>query len=371
MKRGPNTSSETLARPKTARRTDDRRWAIVLARDASRDGEFYFSVTTTGIYCRPGCPARTPKRENVTLYDTIAEAEAAGFRACKRCKPAQPKLGDQHRDKVAEACRQIEAAEDEPSLDQLALAAGLSPHHFHRIFKSILGVTPKAYALAHRQKRVRDKLSRSKTVTDAIYDSGFNSSGHFYAESTDVLGMTPSDFRAGGIDTDIRFAVETCSLGKILVAASDKGVCAIFLGDDRDELVGELRDRFPKARLIGSNRAFEKLTAKVVGFIEAPNASWDLPLDVRGTAFQHRVWQALRGIPAGETASYAEIAKRIGAPKAVRAVGTACGANPVAIAIPCHRVVRAGGATSGGGYRWGIARKQTLLAREAKVKAKR
>lgn len=328
-------------------------------------------MATTGIYCRPGCPARTPKRENVAFYDTIAEAEAAGFRACKRCKPAQPKLGDQHRDMVAEACRRIEAAEEQPSLDELALAAGLSPHHFHRIFKSILGVTPKAYAMAHRQKRVRARLSRSKTVTDAIYDSGFNSSGRFYAESTDVLGMTPGDFRAGGIDTDIKFAVETCSLGKILVAASDKGVCAIFLGDDRDALVGDLQKRFPKARLIDGDRAFEKLTASVVGFVEAPDASWDLPLDVRGTAFQHRVWQALRGIPAGETASYAEIAKRIGAPKAVRAVGTACGANPVAIAIPCHRVVRANGSASGGGYRWGTARKQTLLAREARVKAKR
>ncbi|MDO9383063.1 MAG: bifunctional DNA-binding transcriptional regulator/O6-methylguanine-DNA methyltransferase Ada [Hyphomicrobiaceae bacterium] len=359
------------ARRKTARSRDDSRWAAVLARDALRDGEFYFSVATTGIYCRPGCPARTPKRENVAFYDTIAEAEAAGFRACKRCKPAQPKLGDQHRDKVAAACRQIEAAEVEPSLDELALAAGLSPHHFHRIFKSMLGVTPKAYATAHRQKRVRDKLSRSSTVTDAIYDSGFNSSGRFYADSTDVLGMTPSDFRAGGIDTDIRFAVGTCSLGKILVAASAKGVCAIFLGEDRDVLLSDLRERFPKASLIAGDQAFEKLTAKVVSLVEAPNASWDLPLDVRGTAFQHRVWQALRGIPAGETSTYAEVAKRIGAPKAVRAVGSACGANPVAIAIPCHRVVRAGGSTSGGGYRWGMARKQTLLAREAKSRAKR
>lgn len=352
-------------------RADDKRWAAVVARDASRDGDFVFSVATTGIYCRPGCPARTPKRENVAFHPTIAEAEAAGFRACKRCKPTQPNLGDQHRDKVAEACRQIEAADDEPSLADLALAAGLSPHHFHRIFKSILGVTPKAYALAHRQKRVRSKLSRSKTVTDAIYDSGFNSSGRFYADATDVLGMTPGDFRSGGIDIDIRFAVATCSLGKILVAASAKGVCAIFLGDDREVLIGELRERFPKARLIAGDRAFEKLAAKVVAFVEAPNTGWDLPLDVRGTAFQHRVWQALRGIPAGETATYAEIAKRIGSPKAVRAVGTACGANPVAIAIPCHRVVRAGGSASGGGYRWGIARKQALIAREAKARAKR
>ncbi len=341
------------------------------ARDASFDGQFYMSVATTGIYCRPGCPARLPKRSNVAFYKTADEAEAAGFRPCKRCKPRQPGLSELHRNTVADACRQIETAAEEPTLQQLARAAGLSPHHFHRVFKSIVGLTPKAYAVAHRQKRVRDKLKRSKTVTEAIHDSGFNSSGRFYADSTQVLGMTPSDFRAGGVDTDIRFAVAACSLGKILVAASDKGVCAIFLGDDRDVLVGELRERFPRANLIAGDRAFGRLTAKVIGFVETPNAKWDLPLDVRGTAFQHRVWQALRGIPSGETASYVEIAKRIGSPKAVRAVGGACGANPVAVAIPCHRVVRAGGATDGGGYRWGTERKQLLLAREAKARGKR
>lgn len=369
------TSQKPIVAPTATSRqradAEERRWAAVTARDASFDGQFYYSVATTGVYCRPGCPARLPKRGNVAFYDTADLAEAAGFRPCKRCKPRQPALGEQHRTKVSDACRHIETADEEPSLAELASAAGLSPHHFHHMFKSIVGLTPKAYATAHRQKRVRDNLSRSKTVTEAIHESGFNSSGRFYADSTQVLGMTPTDFRAGGLNTDIRFAVSDCSLGRILVAASEKGVCAVFLGDDGEGLVRELRERFAKANLIGGDRAFEKLTGKVVAFVESPDANWDLPLDVRGTAFQHRVWQALRDIPAGRTATYAEVAKRIGAPKAVRAVGGACGANPVAVAIPCHRVVRSDGSGSGGGYRWGPERKQTLLAREAKVRTKR
>jgi AraC family transcriptional regulator of adaptative response/methylated-DNA-[protein]-cysteine methyltransferase len=264
---------------------------------------------------------------------------------------------------VARACRLIETADEPPGLDALADSAGLSSFHFHRVFKAITGITPKAYAAAYRARRVRDELSRSATVTDAIYGAGFNSSGRFYATAPGVLGMTPTRFRSGGEGAAIRFAVGECSLGALLVAASDQGVCAILLGDAPDALVRDLQDRFPKARLIGGDTGFERLVAKVVGFVERPALGLDLPLDVRGTAFQQRVWQALRAIPVGATATYRDIARRVGAPKAVRAVAQACAANALAVAIPCHRVVRTDGALSG--YRWGVQRKRALLAREA------
>ena len=341
------------------------RWAAVLARDATYDGQLYYSVVTTGVYCRPSCPARRPKRSHVRFHLTSEAAEQAGFRPCKRCKPDQPSLGRQQAEKVAAACRLIEMAEDAPKLADLAAAAGLSPHHFHRVFKRVAGVTPKAYASAARNKRVRQHLKRSKTVTEAIYDAGYASNGRFYASSSQVLGMTPGTFRAGGTDTDIKFAVGQCSLGAILVGASDKGVCAILFGDDTETLADELRMLFPRAHLIGSDEAFAALVAQVIAFVEAPNAGLDLPLDVRGTAFQHRVWDALRQIPAGSTASYADIARAIGAPNAVRAVAGACAANLLAVAIPCHRVVKSDGSLSG--YRGGVARKRALLANEAKI----
>jgi AraC family transcriptional regulator of adaptative response/methylated-DNA-[protein]-cysteine methyltransferase len=355
-----------LAKPRKPepRKADDARWGAVQARDANRDGTFYYAVATTGVYCRPSCPSRRPKRANVRFYATAAQAQAAGFRACKRCKPDTGSLRDEHAAKVAEACRLIEAAAEPPKLDQLAAEVGLSPYHFHRIFKSIVGVTPKAYAVAHRNRNVRDKLQRSTTVTEAIYDAGFNSSGRFYANSTEVLGMKPKSYRAGGADEEIRFALGDCSLGAILVAASANGVCAILLGDDRQALAGELRQRFLRAKLIEADAAFNATVAKAIRLIEAPASSVDLPLDVRGTAFQHRVWKALQAIPAGSTSTYAEVARRIGKPKAVRAVAGACAANPVAVAIPCHRVVRADGGLAG--YYWGVARKRALLDREGK-----
>jgi AraC family transcriptional regulator of adaptative response/methylated-DNA-[protein]-cysteine methyltransferase len=342
---------------------DDERWEAVKRRDRAANGAFYFSVRTTGVYCRPSCAARLPRRENVRFHATSADAERAGFRPCKRCRPNEVGLADRQASVVAKACRLIEEAEEMPSLDALAEAAGMSRFHFHRIFKAHTGVTPKAYADAHRARRMRHELTRAGTVTEAIYGAGFNSSGRFYAAAPDRLGMTPTEFRAGGNGASIRFAVGQCSLGSILVAATDKGVCAIQFGDDPDALVRDLQDRFPKAQLIGGDKEFEQLVAKVVGFVEAPAQGLDLPLDVRGTAFQQRVWQALREIPAGSTASYAEIASRIGAPKAVRAVAQACGANALAVAIPCHRVVRNDGALSG--YRWGVERKRALLTREA------
>src|SRR5262245_46331222 len=349
--------------PKAIFATDEARWDAVKRRDRAADGVFYFSVRTTGVYCRPSCGARQPRRENVAFHASPAAAEKAGFRPCKRCRPTEVALAERQAAAVAQACRLIERADELPSLAALAQRAGMSRFHFHRVFKQVTGVTPKAYAAAHRANRVRDALGQSGSVTEAIYDAGFNSSGRFYAASSDLLGMQPRAFRAGGTGAAIRFAVGQCSLGAILVAATDKGVCAITLGDDPDALVRDLQDRFPKARLIGGDMAFETLVAKVVGFVEAPAHGLDLPLDLRGTAFQQRVWQALQKIPAGRTATYSEIARRIGRPKAVRAVAAACADNPVAVAIPCHRVVRLDGNLAG--YRWGIARKRALLAKEA------
>ncbi|MGQ3055908.1 MAG: bifunctional DNA-binding transcriptional regulator/O6-methylguanine-DNA methyltransferase Ada [Nevskia sp.] len=343
----------------------DPRWPRVLARDASADGLFFYSVKTTGVYCRPSCGARPARPENVDFHASAAAAEAAGFRPCKRCKPDQPPLAEQHAGLVATLCRRIEQADAAPTLDALATAAGMSPFHLHRVFKAVTGLTPRAYAAAHRGRRVRSELHRADSVTDAIYEAGYNSNGRFYAEADQLLGMTPSDFRAGGTNTEIRFAIGQCSLGAILVAASPRGICAILLGDDPDALARDLQDRFPKAGLIGADAAFEATVARVVGLVEAPRLGHDLPLDVRGTAFQQRVWQALREIPAGQTASYAEVAQRIGAPTSMRAVAQACGANALAVAIPCHRVVRSDGALSG--YRWGVERKRSLLDREAQA----
>lgn len=347
----------------TTMSNDGDRWAAVVRRDANADGRFYYSVRTTGVYCRPSCASRLARRENVRFHATRDEAEGAGFRPCKRCRPNEPALTEQRTASVAKACRMIEAADDVPGLDVLAEAAGMSRFHFHRVFKTVTGVTPKAYAAAHRARRIRDELSRTDTVTEAIYGAGFNSSSRFYAMASEVLGMTPTDFRSGGDGTSIRFAVGECSLGSILVATTEKGICALLLGHDPEGLVHDLQDRFPKARLIGGDMGFEQLVATVVAFVEAPGLGLNLPLDVKGTAFQRRVWQALREIPAGSTTTYAKLAQRIGAPKAMRAVAQACASNAIAVAIPCHRVVRSDGTLSG--YRWGVKRKRALLDREA------
>ncbi len=341
---------------------EDPRWANVVARDRSADGSFVYSVATTGIYCRPSCPARQARPENVRFHQSCAEAERAGFRACRRCRPDRQSPAEEQAAKIAEICRLIETADEMPGLDALARQAGLSPHHFHRVFRAVTGVTPKAYAAAHRARRVRDQLRTSGSVTQAIYGAGFNSNGRFYATSDQVLGMKPRDYRSGGANQEIRFAIGECSLGSILVARSVRGICAILIGDDPDALARNLQEGFPRARLIGGDREFEEWVARVVGFVEAPALGLDLPLDVRGTAFQQRVWRALQEIPAGSTATYSEIAGRIGAPKSVRAVAQACAANALAVAIPCHRVVRTDGGLSG--YRWGVERKRALLARE-------
>ena len=359
----PMMRAHGTVRPLPTKSDDDSRWGAVRRRDRAVDGSFVYAVRTTGVYCRPSCAARTPLRENVTFHATCSDAERAGFRPCKRCRPNEASLAEWQAAAVAKACQLIEQAEELPSLDDLARAANLSRFHFHRVFKAVTGLTPKGYAAAHRGQRVRDELRQSDSVTSAIYGAGFNSNGRFYAAAAGLLGMTPTEFRAGGAGTVIRFAVGQCSLGAILVAATDKGVCAIELGDDPEELVRGLQDRFANARLVGGDEGFEQLVAKVVGFVEAPAQGLDLPLDIRGTAFQQRVWNAIRAVPPGSTASYSEIAARIGEPKAVRAVAQACASNEIALAIPCHRIVRRDGSASG--YRWGVERKRALLAREA------
>ncbi|MCF4996377.1 bifunctional DNA-binding transcriptional regulator/O6-methylguanine-DNA methyltransferase Ada [Pseudomonas syringae] len=341
---------------------DDPRWAAVVARDAQADGQFVYAVKTTGVYCRPSSLSRLPKPKNVEFFDSAQAAEAAGYRPSKRAGKDQSDINAQHAATVAAACRQIESAETLPPLSQLADSAGLSPFHFHRIFKTVTGLTPKGYGAAHRSRKVRERLANGNSVTDALYEAGFNSNSRFYETADHLLGMKPTDYRAAGQNNDIRFAVGQCSLGAILVAQSERGVCAILLGDDPHQLVCDLQDQFRRANLIGADGGFEQLIARVVGFIEAPALGLDLPLDVRGTAFQERVWQALRNIPIGSTASYADIAHSIGSPNAVRAVAQACGANKLAVAIPCHRVVRSDGNLSG--YRWGVERKRQLLERE-------
>lgn len=343
--------------------TDDPRWARIVARDKTADGYLWYSVSTTGVYCRPSCASRIANPKNVQLHDSLASAKATGFRPCKRCNPDGPSIEAENAALVERACRIIEDSEEEPSLEALAHAVGRSPSHFHRLFKATTGLKPKDYAAAHRARKVREGLATGNTVTEAIYGAGFNSSGRFYEKSTDMLGMTPSQYRAGGANEEIRFAVGQSSLGAILVASSKKGIASILIGDDPDDLVRNLQDRFPKARLIGADHEYEALVARVVGLVESPRRGVDLPLDVRGTAFQQRVWRALQNIPVGETVTYAEIARRIGAPNSVRAVAGACAANNLAVAIPCHRVVRTDGSLSG--YAWGIERKRDLIRKEA------
>ncbi len=341
----------------------DPRWRHVVARDQSADGSFVYAVITTGIFCRPSCPSRRALSQNMRFFDSPEAAQAAGFRPCQRCAPLGTGPAQRHAEIITRACRQITEAEEAPSLSELAQTAGLSPAHFHRLFKATTGVTPKGWASAHRADRMRHALgAKDASVTSAIYEAGYNASSRFYEEAKTVLGMTPTAFRRGGTDARIHFAIAETSLGALLVAESDKGICEIALGDEADVLLCALQDHFPKAELIGGDHAFEARLAQIVAMVESPERGLDLPLDIRGTAFQQRVWQALRQIPPGETASYSDIASAIGAPASVRAVAQACAANRLAIAIPCHRVLRQDGALSG--YRWGVARKRALLERE-------
>jgi AraC family transcriptional regulator of adaptative response/methylated-DNA-[protein]-cysteine methyltransferase len=360
-----DTNRLNAANPSPRYDTEEARWLAIASRDRAADGHFVYAVKTTGVYCHPSALTKLPKRENVRFFASAREAEAAGFRPNKRSivdRTQSQRLRDVL---VRHACELMDSADNPLSLHQLAEQLGVSPFHLHRVFKAETGLTPKLYANAARARRVRQQLGNGEagTVTQAVYDAGFNSSSRFYDTSDALLGMSPGNYRAGGMNARIHFAVGECSLGHILVAQSQRGVCAVLLGDDPDKLARDLEDLFPNAELIGGDGQFEQVVAQVVGFVEAPALGLTLPLDIRGTAFQERVWRALQEIPAGQTATYTEIAARIGAPNAVRAVGTACGANRIAVASPCHRVLRRDGDLSG--YRWGVERKRKLLQRES------
>lgn len=341
---------------------EEARWQALSDRNREADGHFVYAVKTTGIYCAPSCPSRQPNRQNVEFFADAAQAEAADYRPCKRCRQGRLSLQQQYSQQVEQACRLLENAEKTPKLEEIASQVGLSAWHFHRIFKTFTGLTPRAYAIAKRQQRVRETLVASSSITDAILDAGYASNGNFYAHSPASLGMTPRAYRAGGKGMAVWFAIGRCSLGDILVAESPRGICAILLGDSPQALIESLQDHFPHAQLLGNDADFEYRVATVVGFVDQPAAELNLPLDIRGTAFQQRVWRALRTIPPGETLSYSQVAERIGSPKAVRAVAGACAANLLAVAIPCHRVVKNDGNISG--YRWGVARKKSLLEKE-------
>jgi AraC family transcriptional regulator of adaptative response/methylated-DNA-[protein]-cysteine methyltransferase len=324
-------------------------------RDRSLDGQFVGAVKTTGIYCKPSCPARRPLRENVEFFWEPAEAIAAGYRSCMRCKPDE--VG-RDREAIAAALKLIEESEEGLSLEELAAAVDYAPHHFHRLFKRDTGVTPAAYARSLRAKRATVALDGNGSVTEAIYEAGYSGPSRFYANTKGLLGMTPSAWKNGGAGVTILWAVVDTRLGKMLLAATDKGICRLSFDED----VAELARRFPRAEIVAGGAALEELVTGAIAAIEHPAQMPDLPLDVAGTAFQQAIWNELRRIPAGETRSYADIAAAVGKPDAVRAAGAANGANHVAVLIPCHRVIRSDGGL--GGYAYGLDRKQTLLARE-------
>ncbi|MES2443038.1 MAG: bifunctional DNA-binding transcriptional regulator/O6-methylguanine-DNA methyltransferase Ada [Pseudomonadota bacterium] len=335
--------------------SDEAAWAAFQARDRAYDGRVIGAVTTTGIYCKPSCPARRPKREHVIFYADAEAARAAGYRACLRCKPDE--VG-RDRVAVARAVALIEAAEEGIDLDELALQVGYAPHHFHRLFKRATGVTPAAYARGLRARRAAQALSREDTVTEAIYEAGYSAPSRFYETANARLGMTPSAWKRGGAGVTIRWTVAETSLGPLLIAATDRGLCRVAFDEDQFALTR----RFPAAEIVAGGAALAELAARVVSEVEMPGRHTDLPVDVQGTAFQEAVWQALRAIPAGETLSYSQLAVAAGNPRAVRAAGTACGANHVSIVIPCHRAQRSDG--SMGGYAYGIDRKRVLRKRE-------
>jgi AraC family transcriptional regulator of adaptative response/methylated-DNA-[protein]-cysteine methyltransferase len=342
--------------------SDDDRWSAVLKRDVSADGAFVFAVKTTGIYCRPSCPSRRPKRQNVEFFALNAEAEAACYRPCRRCKPGEMSIAQKNVAAVETACRLMQDRAYTLKLEDLAEAAGMSPFHFHRIFKQQTGMTPKQYAKTLQDSRVRQSLQSENSVTAAIYEAGFESPARFYERAVKLLGMSPGDYRDGGRGQTIWYSFAQTSLGLVLVAGTAKGICSIRFGDSEAALAAELQALFPKAHILRAGDEMAAIVAKTVAHIDRPEPSFALPLDIQGTAFQHKVWTALQDIPFATTATYSDIAEKIGKPSSTRAVANACGANPVAVAIPCHRVKRSDGGL--GGYRWGIERKKELLKRE-------
>ena len=342
--------------------TDDTRWKAVIDNDSSADGTFYYAVKTTGVYCRPSCTSRLPNRANVEYFATSEEAETAGYRACKRCNPTTDSKTLEIEKKIIHACRIIEESETHLKLDELAARVKLSPYHFHRVFKKIVGVTPKQYASRNQSQRFQKSLKTSPSITDAIYSAGFGSSGSAYDKTQDQLAMKPKEYRKGATGITITYGLAHCFLGWVIVAATDRGICAIEFGDDPDTLPDQVQTRFPNARLKKADIGFASLIKEVVDFIKAPEEQFQLPLDIQGTAFQQRVWNVLRQIKPGKTLSYSDVANRIGNPNAVRAVASACASNKLAVVIPCHRVISKDGKVSG--YRWGTERKKMLLQSE-------
>ncbi|HLY44191.1 MAG TPA: bifunctional DNA-binding transcriptional regulator/O6-methylguanine-DNA methyltransferase Ada [Stellaceae bacterium] len=342
--------------------TTEQCWAAVIGRDARADGSFVYAVRTTGVYCRPGCGSRPPRRENVSFYAAPVEAEAAGFRPCKRCRPGEGSQAQHHVAAVERACALIRTCDAVPSLAELAAAAGISRFHFHRVFKQITGATPREWGKSHRLDRFAGRLDAGEAVASAVYGAGFGASSRAYEAATSGLGMTPGARRRGGKGETIRFTIVSTWLGWALIAATERGICMTALGDDRGGLEAELRRRFPAATLAGADGALAAWADRVVRCITRPAEQLDLPLDIRGTAFQAQVWRALQKIPPGRTATYSEIAAALARPRAVRAVAQACASNKLAVLVPCHRVIRGDGDLAG--YRWGIERKRALLARE-------
>lgn len=343
---------------------DDQRWNAVIERDAGWNGKFVYAVRTTGIYCRPTCPSRRPFRANVEFFETTDAAEAAGYRPCQRCHPQTDERIEPQLDLIVEVCRYLEAqSERPPTLSELSRRFAISPFHLQRTFKRIVGVSPRQYADAIRQGRLKAFLRDEATVTDALYAAGYGGSSRLYEQVDHALGMTPIHYRKGGEAMKIRYTITPCRLGYLLVAATERGVCKISLGGSEDELLRDLADEFPSAQVTRDGESLALWVSALVEYTDGDRTALDLPLDIQATGFQRKVWEALRTIPYGSTRSYQEVAAMIGQPTAARAVASACASNPVAMAIPCHRVVRQNGDLSG--YRWGIERKRALLAHEA------
>jgi AraC family transcriptional regulator of adaptative response/methylated-DNA-[protein]-cysteine methyltransferase len=350
--------------------TQDIFWRAVLTRDAKFDGAVFFAVRTTGIYCRPTCPARRPQRAHAQFFKSADEAERAGFRACRRCHPRRANRPDPRVALVLEACRTMQSADEEPlRLATLAARARMSPFHFHRLFRKITGLSPRQFAEAWRVREFRRSVRGGASVTTALYDAGFGSSSRLYEKAASHLGMTPATYRQGGTGAEIHFTIAPCPLGRLLVAGTRRGICAVRLGDSEQEVLASLRKEFPAAKISGANPRLRRWLEAILRHLDGRMPHLDLPLDIRATAFQRRVWQELRRIPYGATRSYREVAWRIGRPRAARAVARACASNPAALVIPCHRVVRASG--EAGGYRWGRERKQLLLEHEKSRRARK
>lgn len=343
---------------------EEKYWQAVLTRDTRSDGTFVYAVRSTGIYCNPSCSARRPRREQVVFFPQPEAAEQAGFRACKRCRPQEASVYELQAEMVQHACRYIETHLEGPlTLEALGKEVSVSPYHLQRVFKRIMGITPHQYAQAYRLGQLKQQLKEGETVTTALYNTGFGSSSRLYEQAPAQLGMTPATYRRGGKSTHIGYTIVDCPLGRLLIAATEKGICAICLGDSDADLEAALFSEYPAAEIQRDGVELSQWVNTLLSHLSGQQPQLDLPIDVQATAFQWRVWESLRAIPYGSTRSYGEIAQDLGDPKAARAVARACATNPVAIVVPCHRIVREDGSL--GGYRWGLERKQQLLAQES------